>query len=476
MMRSRRAGMGLAIVCLGTFAAPLDSAVNIALPGISRAFEAGISEIRWVVIAYVLTYSSLLLIFGKTGDLIGYRRVFRLGLLVSAAGFLMCAAATQYPWLLGGRMLQGIGIALTLSCAPALATTLYPESERTRVLGLYTAMTAAGAALGPILGGLMVNQFGWSAVFWGRAPIVLAALALTVLLPNPEAAPAPASSSPASPRTASAFDFAGALLLVLWLVPLLLGFALSSTGVDTSVLFVLWGLAAAAFIAFVLRERRHPEPIIRPALFRDPGFTLMNVQSVLVNYAAFSILLLAPFYLVTFRGFDAVTGGVLLALSGMGTVVGASLAGRIASRVSMGWLSGVGLALSALGLFAIAMLAQAPSSTGVAVGLALQGFGLGLFQVGYTDMVTGRLPLKDRGVAGSLTMVTRTIGVVAGATAHAAIQRYGEVQARIAGAAEPDVFLSGFKLAFLAASVAAALALIIALPVMLLRPGRAATS
>lgn len=480
MTDRRRAGLGLAIVCLGTFAAPLDSAVNIALPGISAAFDAPISEIRWIVIAYVLTYSCLLLIFGKIGDLIGYARVFRAGLSLSALGFLACAAATVYPLLLAGRVLQGVGIALTLSCAPALATTLYPESERTRVLGIYTAMTAAGAALGPILGGLMVDRFGWSAVFWGRAPIVLGALALSFLIRVPER-PARASAADSSqpgatapPRKSVDFDYGGAVLLVLWLVPLLLGSALSANLPDLTVSLALWAMAAVAFAAFIWRERRHAEPIIRPALFRDAGFTLMNLQSILVNYAAFSILLLAPFYLVKFRGFDAVTGGALLALSGIGTVVGASLAGRIAPRVGTGALTGVGLALSALGLLGIGLLAPAASISGVAISLALQGFGIGLFQVGYTDLVTTRLPREDRGVAGSLTMVTRTIGTVAGATAHAATQRWGEAAARANGVPEAELFLAGFQTAFIAASIASACALLIAIPVLLMRPSPAA--
>ncbi len=115
-----RAAFGLAVVCLGTLVAPLDSAVNISLPSISNAFDRGIEDLRWIVIAYVLTYSSLLLICGKLGDLYGYRRVFQLGLVVSAAGFGCCALAPTFPLLLVGRVLQGIGIALTLSCAPGI--------------------------------------------------------------------------------------------------------------------------------------------------------------------------------------------------------------------------------------------------------------------------------------------------------------------------------------------------------------------
>jgi MFS family permease len=132
MARSRSAGAGLLVVGLGTLAAPLDTSVNIAFPSITSAFALEVQDIRWVVIAYVLTYSSLMLVFGKLGDLWGYARIFRLGLLVSAVGFVGCGLAPTYGLLLIGRMLQGVGIALVLSCGPALATSLYGESERVR--------------------------------------------------------------------------------------------------------------------------------------------------------------------------------------------------------------------------------------------------------------------------------------------------------------------------------------------------------
>ena len=167
-----------------------------------------------MVIAYVLTYASLMLIFGKLGDLLGYRRIFQLGLLVSAAGFAACSLAPSYPLLLLGRILQGIGIALTLSCAPALATSLFDEAERTRALGAYAAITAAGSAIGPLVGGFLVERWDWNAVFWFRAPLVLVALALSGLIPT-------------APRRGSArgFDAVGAVLLVAWMCALLLAFS-----------------------------------------------------------------------------------------------------------------------------------------------------------------------------------------------------------------------------------------------------------
>ena len=152
-----RAALCLLIVCLGTIASPMDSAVNVVFPRIISTFGRDLSDIRWVVISYVLTYASLLLIFGKLGDLFGYRAVFQAGLATNAAGIAACAFATSFEVLLAGRILQGLGAALVLSCAPALATSFFDETKRTRVLGIYAAMLALGAAIGPLAGGVLVR-------------------------------------------------------------------------------------------------------------------------------------------------------------------------------------------------------------------------------------------------------------------------------------------------------------------------------
>ena len=166
---------GVAVVCLGTLVVPFDSAVNVAFPAIIRAFALPIPAIQWVVIAYTLTYAALMLVFGRVGDMLGHRRVFLFGTGCSAAAFLWCAAAPSYPWLLAARVAQGVGAALALSCGPALATSLYPEAQRSRILGLYTMVFGIGGAAGSLLAGVLVQRFGWQAVFWFRAPLSLAA-------------------------------------------------------------------------------------------------------------------------------------------------------------------------------------------------------------------------------------------------------------------------------------------------------------
>ncbi len=201
------------VVCLGTLVVPLNSMVNLDFPSIIQRFGLGIPEIQWLVISYTLTHASLLLVFGRIGDMIGHRRIFLVGTAWSAVAFALCGAAPTYAWLLFARCLQGVGAGLVLSCGAALVTGFVAEERRARVLGLYTMMFGLGSALGPLLAGVMVSRWGWSAVFWARAPIALASCALGFVLP------APALARPAQRER---FDAIGAALLVLTISTLLL--------------------------------------------------------------------------------------------------------------------------------------------------------------------------------------------------------------------------------------------------------------
>ena len=172
------------VLCLGAVVAPLDATVNVAFPSLTGDFGLAVADIRWIVIAYVLAYSSLALISGRIGDLYGHRPVFRAGLLVVAVAFLACAAAPDYGWLLAARVVQGVGIALLLGSALALAMAAYPETRRTGILARFAAVLAVALAVAPAAGGLLVEWFGWRAVFWARAPLALAALVLLSHVPD----------------------------------------------------------------------------------------------------------------------------------------------------------------------------------------------------------------------------------------------------------------------------------------------------
>jgi MFS family permease len=452
MPRPRRPQVGLLVVGLGTLAAPLDTAVNIAFPSITQAFDLALEDIRWIVIAYVLTYASLMLVFGKLGDRLGYRRIFQLGLLVTALGFAACSAAPTYGLLLLGRMLQGIGIALTLSCGPALATSLFDERERARALGFYAGTTAIGAALGPLVGGFLIERWGWTAVFWFRAPLMLMALALSWLIP---AAPMPGS--------VRGFDVIGAVLLVTWISSLLLAFAVLSGPFGPLLPLGLALLALLGLAMFLIRETRYPQPLLRLSIFRNLDFAIMNAASIAVNLAAFGVLILVPYYLVRIAGLEVVASGAVLAFSAGGTVIGSWLAGRLAQRRRIGRLALTGIVLCVAGLWTIS--AWTPETPRASMGLSLfaQGVGVGLFQVAYTDFVVAALPLVDRGVAGSLTILTRTIGVVVGATGLSAAFVHFEAAAVSAGALATDAFLAGFQSTFLHVALGLGLCLVLSM-------------
>ena len=395
-------GWQIAMIGLGTATAQLDTSVNIAFPAITSGFDLTISDIQWVVICYVLTYASLLLVLGRIGDTIGHAIVYRTGLIWSAVALLLVACAPNYGAMLAFRCLQGIGAALVLSCGAALVTSLYGEERRGRALGIYTMMMASGLMLGPLIGGTLTAIWDWPAVFWFRIPIAIAALVL--LRGMPVSPPRPA---------ADRFDIPGGIALILALVTMLM--ALNRIR-ELSAIW-LGFLSALAFAGFIFRQSRAASPIIALEVFRLPGFAMLNLVSVLANIAAFSVWLLVPYYLARVPGYALAESGAILAAGAAGAVLAGPIGGRLigrrisAERMAIAGATGIGAGLLLLG----AWTEQTPTALRVA-GLVVQGAGLGLFQLAYSDIVTAALPLRDRGVAGSLALLTRTLGTVGAAS------------------------------------------------------------
>ena len=400
LLRSK--GWQVAMIGLGTATAQLDTSVNIAFPSITRGFDLAIADIQWVVICYVLTYASLLLALGRVGDTVGHAIVFRIGLVWSATALLLVACSPSYGAMLVFRCLQGVGAALVLSCGAALVTSLYGEERRSRALGVYTMMMAFGLMLGPLLGGALTAIWDWPAVFWFRIPIALAALLLLRGLPI----------SPPH-RAGDRFDVVGGIALILGLVTMLL--ALNRLREFSAVWFAL--LSAAAFAAFIVRESRAARPIIAIEILRLPGFALLNLVSVLANLAAFSVWLLVPYFLARVPGYALTESGAILAAAAAGAVLAAPIGGRLVGRyISAERLAIIGAVAIGAGLVLLsAWTEETPTALRVA-GLMVQGVGLGLFQLAYSDIVTAALPLRDRGVAGSLVLLTRTLGTVTAAS------------------------------------------------------------
>jgi MFS family permease len=373
--------------------------------------------------------------------------VFRFGLAWSAVAFVACALAPTYGALLGARVLQGVGAALVLGCGPALATGLFPEALRVRALAAYATGLALGGAIGPLLGGVLVEAFGWAAVYASRAPLALVALALARALPD---------TSRVGAR--EPFDSAGAVLLAL-------AVATGVMALNRAPAPIALGLAALAIACgggFLWRSARCAHPIIDLGLFRRPGFAGINLANLLVNLAGFAVMLLAPFWLARIAALPATTLGLVLAGGPVGAMAGSALGGWCAGRYGARAVALAGGGLSAAGLLLVAAWAPGMPVAATPPALLLHGVGLGMFTLAYTDVVTATMRREDRGVAGSLSHLTRTLGVVVAASV--LTLGFGAAQAGLlaAGATVGDAFAGAFRRVFLLVGVLplAALALL----------------
>lgn len=450
-MQSR--ALPLLVIGLGAALQPLDTSVNVAFPAITAAFGLPLQAIQWIAIAYVLTYAAMVLVCGRLGDLFGYRLIFRIGLLVSTIALMLCALAETYPILLAFRVLQGIGTALVMSCAPALTIALYPEESRTRALSIYGMLYSAGIAAGPVLGGFAIEALGWPGVYWFRVPVALLALASSfVLAPGARGA-----------NAGGRFDPGGALLLALWMSAILLGLALLQTPTPPILLAgALLVTGVVALFAYISRERHSANPTIRLSLFVDRRFSTINALNIAIFLVGFGAILLVPYYLARVLALDVRAIGLTMTLWAAGSMLGAWLAGRV-MRLSQatlafcfGWVLCSGLALAALcnGDSGLVLIGAA---------LLLQGVALGGFQVAYTDTVVAALRTEERGVAGSLAMLTRTLGTVGGATFLAAGYAALETAALAAGQSPHSAFMAGFVYVFAGSAAALALLLLVAM-------------
>jgi MFS family permease len=374
------------IAAAGVFVVSLDSTINIALPAMAASFGAPPERMRWVIIAYVLTYAITAFAGGACADRAGHGRVFAAGLTVSALAFLLAALATDFGWFLAARLVQGFGGGLVYGTAPGIVTAAAAPQARGRALGFMSAAIAIGYCAGPLMAGALVDGFGWRAVFYVRVPMALAVLAwaMTGLRGH---------RAEAAQRLVALRDIMRAR--------------------------VLWA-GALAFLA---------------------------------NAGIFAIWLLAGFYLVTLRGFDTATGGLLFMLTPLGSAVAAPLAGRIADRWGPRWPASAGLAAQALGLL---VLANTDASTAVVAGaLFLSGFGLGIFQVPNMALVMAAFPSRHQGAAGGFTFLSRTLGTVFGVATLAQVFAW-----RSSAVGVTTAFADAFTCAAVLVAVAAVLSLL----------------
>jgi EmrB/QacA subfamily drug resistance transporter len=443
----------VAIACLSALLGSLDSAINIGFPTITAAFSLEVTAIQWVIVGYVLTHASLLPGCGGLADLWGHERVMICGLLVSAMGFTACGLATSYAWLVGGRMIQGLGAALVFAAAPALVTLAVPGENRGRALGIYQMSNAVGYAVGPLIGGILIDSLGWRATFLFR---VLPALFLAWLA-------AVKLASLGERKHTRRFDFFSALTLAGGIAAGLLTLSRSrALGWSSPQVVILAAATIACFAGFVVVKARAKSPMVELTVIRLAPFIIANVLSVMANCARFAVGLLLPFYVINVLKYPAATGGTLMLATYLLTIVAAPLAGKLSERIGTARLSSSGLAVQGLGLWMLSRLNGQTDYLSLAFTLGFVGLGLGIFEAPNMNFIMGAIPRTQQGVAGSIANMMRPIGIVLGATGWSLLfdqrqQSYAPAAAMASSQAATgmlpalqDVFLSAAGLCFVA--------------------------
>ena len=393
--------------------ATLDSSiVNIALPTIRRELNAG-DGVEWVVLSYLLTTTSTLLIMGKLSDWLGRRSMYITGFAVFVLGSLLCGLSWNVASLIGFRIVQGLGASMIFAIAPAIISDTFSARERGQALGLMGAIVAAGSSTGPVVGGLLLGKFGWSSIFFVNVPIGLIAIwrASVVLPPSPT-------------QTRQAFDLVGAGLFLVGVTTLLTGLDFGpEPDYGWSHPLVL-GLLSSGFVLlglFFVWESRTPVPMLQLSLFRIRPYTSAIVASWLGFVASGGNLFIIPFFLQQLLGFTPQMAGLVLLAGPLTLSVIAPIGGYLSSRVSTRGLASTGLLIAATGYFAFSFLRADWVWQDVVWRSSLVSFGFALFQSPNSSSALNAAPIAQRGVASSVIAFMRNMGLVVGIALAAAV-------------------------------------------------------
>ncbi len=448
------------VLALGTIMATLDiSVVNIALPTLSRSFGVPLTTVEWVVLAYVLTITGLLLALGRLADRYGRRRIYGIGLALFTLASALCAAAHGAHLLIAARTLQGLGAAMMTANSAALLIVSFSPEERGHALGAFGAAVGAGLALGPPLGGALVQSLSWRWIFIINLPVGLLALALLRrrLPPDP-----PPGSGPKLPLAGAAMWCAA---LVLFMLALSRG---PSHGWGVAGVGPLLGLAAALLAGFALMERRAADPLLPVADLQGPlgiAVTLTLVGNLVSIAVAFHL----PLYLEEVLAFGAGRSGAWLAVLPATALVLAPLAGRWSDRWGTRPLTVTGFGLTAAGLVTLAGVGVAPHPARILAGMAAVGVGQGLFAVPNARALLSAVPPERLGLANGLQGTMRNLGIAGGAALTAALlaTRFaahggGTLAAGALAARERQAFARATEETYLVMAAIAALGVVLA--------------
>lgn len=417
----RRWGI-LAICCTSLFVVGLDTTiVNVALPAIGEGFGVGTVGLEWIVNAYTLVLASLLISSGALADRFGRRRIFQIGLVVFGVASIVCALAPSVGVLIAARIAQGVGGSMLSPVALAIVVNVMTDpKERAKAIGVWAAVFGLSMAAGPIVGGVLIESFGWRSVFWINVPVIAVVLVLTaVFVPQSRAE---------QPRR---LDLPGQVLLMVVVggsVALLIEGP--RIGWLASGAIAGYVAVAAALAAFVRVESRKSEPLMDPSLFRHRPFTAAVLGAIVVFVALNATLLLGTFYLQQAREMTPAAAGAMTLPMAVAATICAPLSGILVGRFGARLPLLIAGSFTALGGLCLVSLENSTGTSTLLVAYLFLGIGFGFSNAPITNTAVNGLPRSQAGLAGGITSSARQFGAALGVALAGGM---------IAGSAQSDI-------------------------------------
>jgi len=378
------------------------SIVNISLPTIVHNLHTNVSAVAWVVTAYLIVITGCLLLAGGLADVLGQRTIYIWGFSTFTLGSCLCGLSPSIHFLVGSRVIQGLGAASLMANGTAIVSTVFPERDRGQVLGLLGSIVSAGFLTGPILGGFIVEHLGWRWVFFINLPVGMVAILLSLKMLLKE-----------KPARSAKPDLWGAVLLFLFLSSLL--FFLNRIGQHEN--RILWGcllVSGISLILFVRAELHSPFPLVELSLLRRRLFISSLGASLFSFCATGAHTFVLPFFLQDILGFSPSKVGMLVFPVALTVMVMAPAGGRISDRIGIRIPATSGLFLISLVIFSFTFLKEGTNNFPIVLRQVLMGIGIGFFNPANNSAIIGSLPKERVGLASSFLALARNLGLVLG--------------------------------------------------------------
>jgi len=392
----------LAAVAFGLFMIMLDNTiVNVALPSIERDLHVSISELEWIVTAYALTFAALLITGGKLGDLYGRKLIFIVGIGVFTASSLACGLAPNAGVLIGARMVQGVGAALMNPASLSIITATFPPRERGQAIGIWAGVSAMALAIGPLVGGVIVENLNWNWIFFINVPVGIVGIVVSWFVIK--------ESRDMSHE--QSVDLPGLVTSSLGLFALT--YALiegNSHGWSSPEILGLFAASAVLLVAFVLLEHRQRLPMLDLDLFKIGSFTGANIVAMLVSLGMFGVFFFVSLYVQNILGYSPTQAGALFLPMTILIIIVAPIAGKLSDRIGSRWLMGAGMTIVGISLLLYQRVGLHSDVWTLLPSMLLGGVGMAMTMSPMTAAAMGSVPVDKAGVGSGVLNSFRQMG------------------------------------------------------------------